>query len=336
MKMGIETTIQKCLKKKNSINSDSNLISEKLERPASFAGSWYPSNSSILFTKMTEWIENAERRIVNWPSNPPKIIIVPHAGYSYSAPTAAFGYCILRRFKSNYKRIILLGPSHKVYLTPSIQSSSYQLLSTPFGSLSTVQNHDISAIITKFSHSVDIQEHCLEMQFPFIKFIYQNIQDDNIEILPLLVSNHEIHSSPPLIQKELLKFLKDQDSLFILSSDFCHWGRNYDYIPLPSLPSSSSIEFIDNINKFIDELDNRAMNAIEGGYESFKKYLQETKNTICGREVILLTLKMIEQLAKEKNDSNMKLSLWNWISYTCSSKITDLKGNRVSYVSGYY
>ena len=45
---------------------------------------------------------------------PPKAMIVPHAGYLYSGPIAASAYATLFNRTAPIKRVILIGPDHRV------------------------------------------------------------------------------------------------------------------------------------------------------------------------------------------------------------------------------
>lgn len=76
--------------------------------------------------------------------------------------------------------------------------------------------------------------------------------------------------------KALLPYFLDERTLFVVSSDFCHWGdrfqftHKYDDEPL--------------IHKSIEKLDRLGMTKIESqSVAAFESYLKETKNTICGR-----------------------------------------------------
>ena len=45
-----------------------------------------------------------------------KAIIVPHAGYIYSGFTANMAYKLVSASKKDIKRVVVFGPSHRVYL----------------------------------------------------------------------------------------------------------------------------------------------------------------------------------------------------------------------------
>jgi AmmeMemoRadiSam system protein B len=71
-------------------------------------------------------------------------------------------------------------------------------------------------------------------------------------------------------------------TLFIVSSDFTHFGPRFGFVP-----------FYDDVPARIRELDHRAVAAIEAGdAEGFARYVETTGATICGHRAIdvLLTL----------------------------------------------
>ena len=97
------------------------------KRAAAFAGSWYTERKSELAAQLHGWLQQAD---VCCP-NAARAIIAPHAGYSYSGPTAAWAYKHVGR---DVRRVFVLGPSHNVYLANCAvtRCSSY---STPLGDI---------------------------------------------------------------------------------------------------------------------------------------------------------------------------------------------------------
>lgn len=77
----------------------------------------------------------------------------------------------------------------------------------------------------------------------------------------------------------LAPYLDDPANLFIVSSDFCHWGKRFNYTPWDKSKGP--------LYKAIEELDRAGMRIIEGkDPEGFTRYLQQFENTICGRHPI--------------------------------------------------
>jgi AmmeMemoRadiSam system protein B len=108
--------------------------------------------------------------------------------------------------------------------------------------------------------------------------------------------------------------------LFIISSDFCHWGTRFRYTPYsPSL----------SIQGYITSLDKRGMELISQlSHMNFSNYLKETGNTICGRNPILLLLKIVEELGK----THYKI---DFVEYQQSNQIISSSDSCVCYASGY-
>lgn len=86
----------------------------------------------------------------------------------------------------------------------------------------------------------------------------------------------------------LLPLFLDERTVFIVSSDFCHWGFEYDY----------SFKFEDEplIYKSVERLDKLGMDHIEShDFNAFTQYLNDFGNSICGRHSIQLLLALIEK-----------------------------------------
>ena len=81
-------------------------------RPAAVAGSFYPLLTSKLVPMIKGYVKAAE--VKQGEGNSPKAVIAPHAGYIYSGPTAAFSFARLATEASLIRRIVLLGPAHRV------------------------------------------------------------------------------------------------------------------------------------------------------------------------------------------------------------------------------
>lgn len=76
------------------------------------------------------------------------------------------------------------------------------------------------------SKNVDEKEHSLEMHIPYIRKAFEGV--DGLKLVPIMVGNLSKKSEQEFGEK-LAPYLKDEKTLFIISSDFCHWGSNFDY-----------------------------------------------------------------------------------------------------------
>lgn len=157
------------------------------------------------------------------------------------------------------------------------------------------------------------------MHCPYIRKIFK---DKNITMVPIMVGDIP-KDKYPLYAKELLPLFMDERTLFIVSSDFCHWGDNFDF----------KHQYKDEpvIHKSIARLDREGMDKIESQKrEVFEKYLKETKNTICGRMPISLLLAVIE----EAQATGAKLET-KFVKYDRSNLVEDPSDMSVSYATSY-
>ncbi|KAK4050633.1 hypothetical protein OIV83_003359 [Microbotryomycetes sp. JL201] len=209
-------------------------------REATHAGSWYSSSKSELDKQLTSWLDKAKQQLpgaLDVPVKGCKAIIAPHAGYAYSGPAAAHAYaCVdtsvmqaltLRSFISS--RVFVLGPSHHVPLRGCAltQCTEYE---TPLGDLvidaKAVATLKATKQFTVMDIDADEDEHSIEMHLPYIYKIFQERKD--VRIVPILVGSLTQEQEQSYGQV-LAPFLADPSTLFIISSDFCHWGSRFSY-----------------------------------------------------------------------------------------------------------
>ena len=149
---------------------------------------------------------------------------------------------------------------------------------------------------------------------PFIGLIFAN---QPVELVPILVG-----ALSPAKEKEygqmLAKYLNDEETLFVVSSDFCHWGDDFDYkLVVPGFQS---------ISKSIQALDFAAMDIIAAhDSKELDEYLEDTDNTICGRHAIAVYLHALESL-KSKHHTR-------FLSYAQSGEIESDSDSSVSYAA---
>ncbi|KAL3419825.1 Protein MEMO1 [Phlyctema vagabunda] len=310
-------------------------------RVASHAGSWYSSSASKLSRELDEWLSQVPTSIDSQqlPTAGARVIIAPHAGYSYSGPAAAWAYKSLDL--SQAKRIFLLGPSHALYL-PGCALSKHAKYATPLGDLrldrDTIQELQATGKFDKMSTDADETEHSMEMHIPYIyKMLSQNFSSpaEFPPLIPILVGNTSASA-----EKEygaiLAPYLADPTSVFVVSSDFCHWGLRFQYTYyLPEGKSGYSLKRRDvdpkdpPIYESIGRLDKQAMDAIETGkHTAFLANLKDTGNTVCGRHPIGVVMAALEVLEKDGKGGKFK-----FVRYERSSEVEEISDSSVSYAS---
>ncbi|KAL1408294.1 hypothetical protein Q8F55_005100 [Vanrija albida] len=334
-------------------------------REASHAGSWYTSNGAQLRAELESYL--AKVTPLSSPAfSPPvanaKAVIAPHAGYSYSGPAAAWAYASIP--VATVKRVVLLGPSHHVYLA-GIALSPFAAYGTPLGDipldLEAIDELRKTRLFSTMSPSVDEDEHSLEMHLPYIRHIFAG--RDDLKLLPLLVG-HPPADKRDAVSAALAKYWADDETFFVISSDFCHWGTRFQHtpyypaapdppVPVPPVPAgpgvanNGQLEFVRQyagqkrneapIWKSIQYMDHEGMDLLrtparKGAVEEWERYLARTKNTICGRNPITVLLNLVQHFYAGKHAADYVHFVF--VRYEQSSRCTTKQDSSVSYVSG--
>lgn len=282
-------------------------------RRASHSGTWYNESAKELSNQLENWLGAAELT-----HGPARAIIAPHAGYQYCGACAAFAYRQISPFV--VQRIFILGPSHNVRLSGCALSSAVKYR-TPFYDLQidneVYEELESTGHFERMSMKVDEDEHSIEMQLPYIAKVMQDYKD-KFTIVPVMVGSLSTEKES-LYGHIFSQYLADPKNLFIISSDFCHWGQRFRY----TFYEKSWGE----IHQSITTLDHKGMDIIETlKPTAFVEYLKTFSNTICGRHPISVLLQAANHLRTQK------LSL-KFLKYAQSSKCYNLGDSSVSYAS---
>lgn len=186
-----------------------------IRKPA-VAGSFYPDRSAVLTDMVSGLLVDASTAArLDMPS-PPKAIIVPHAGYVYSGATAAQAYAGLAAARQTIRRVVLLGPVHRVAVR-GLALPGVARFATPLGEIALDQ--DAIAGIRHLPQVVEsapahAHEHALEVQLPFL----QSVLDDFM-LVPLAVGD----ASPAEVAEVLELLWGGPETLIVISSDLSHF-----------------------------------------------------------------------------------------------------------------
>src|SRR5436309_5699217 len=99
-------------------------------RPAAVAGTFYPGDSRALTTELDDLLGGVEHLAPRLGF--PKALVVPHAGYIYSGPVAARAYDELAPARGIVRRVVLLGPVHRVAVR-GLAIPTVDAFATPLG-----------------------------------------------------------------------------------------------------------------------------------------------------------------------------------------------------------
>ncbi|XP_064599859.1 protein MEMO1-like [Liolophura sinensis] len=287
-------------------------------RRMTHAGSWYTDNPSTLNHQLENWLSKAP--VVQTPA---RAIIAPHAGYSYCG--ACGGHAYKQVDTSRIKRVFILGPSHHARI-PGCSLTTTDKYQTPLFDLpiDTEVNAELYATgaFDYMRLDVDEDEHSIEMHLPYVAKIMEGRQG-SFKIVPILVGSLSTDKETSY-GRILSNYLANPENFFVISSDFCHWGRRFHYT------------FYDRkygeIWKSIKALDEMGMEIIERlDPVGFSKYLGQYQNTICGRHPIGVLLNAVDALRKNGNKDKFSLK---FVKYAQSSQCCSMEDSSVSYASG--
>lgn len=182
-------------------------------RPAAVAGTFYPGHAEELARHVTHLL--GEAAASETPALP-KVVIVPHAGYVYSGPVAASAYALVERGRAVYRRVVLLGPVHRVPVR-GLATAGVAAFATPLGAV-PVDGEALEAIHTLpqvvESPLAHAWEHSLEVQLPFL----QQVLDD-FTLVPLAVGD----ATAEEVAEVLEALWGGPETLIVISSDLSHF-----------------------------------------------------------------------------------------------------------------
>jgi len=194
-------------------------------REPAVSGVFYPSSKQLLTNDVKallnevtskEAVSEAQAKVKEGPQTYPKAIIVPHAGYIYSGKTAAKAYSQLASGRHTIKRVILLGPAHRM-LVNGLALPDVDFFATPLGRVALDQ--DAMSLIAGLGQvdnnaAAHALEHSLEVQLPFLQTVL-----DDFKLVPLLVGN----ATPTEVAQVLDVLWGGAETLIVISSDLSHY-----------------------------------------------------------------------------------------------------------------
>ena len=268
---------------------------------SSLAGQWYPGDAASLKQQLSGLFEQASEEV------DPNVmaLILPHAGYQYSGSCAAKA---LARLGKTYKRVVVIGPSHQISLSETLSVPQVTHYQTPLGEVALDQPFIQALLEHPQFRSVPAAhqtEHSVQIELPLL----QHTLGDFVYV-PIVAGQLSL----PTIETvaSILKGMVDADTLLVASSDFTHYGRQFNYVP-----------FDEDVQAELKKLDMGAYAHIKArDARAFINYQQETGATICGRVPIAIVLSMLNESVEVDG-----------VEYTTSGEMTGDFEHSVSYLS---
>ncbi len=189
-------------------------MSEPSSRPPVCADDrWYPSSPVDLRSVVTETVEQAPAldltgEVVG--------LIVPHAGYYFSAHVAGAGYRQVR--DGDYDTVVLIGPDHAGTALGDLALPDFDAWRTPLGEVSVD-----SELVAALGERVDLRrvtgdsEHSLEVQLPFLQIVLTDFT-----LLPIMMGSQSPAACRDLGQA-VADVVRGRQVLLVASTDLSHF-----------------------------------------------------------------------------------------------------------------
>ncbi|MHB9024556.1 MAG: AmmeMemoRadiSam system protein B [Armatimonadota bacterium] len=221
-------------------------------RPAAVAGQFYPGHPASLRAALEEAflsplgpgdipaVGPGPRRLIG--------IVSPHAGYLYSAQGAAWGYAAAAR-DGQPSLVVILGVNHRGIGAPLALSpaTGWQ---TPLGvapvSVESGRRLRELAPVLEVDGRAHAHEHSLEVQVPFVQYLF-----GDVPIVPIAIGAAS-WSMVSALGVALAQLAREQDILFIASSDFSHYvaqqeAERLDRIALEAIAAVDAVKLLDAV-----------------------------------------------------------------------------------------
>ena len=275
-----------------------------LRKPA-VAGGFYAGDSKSLNMQIENCflhkIGPGEIPLVN-PKKENNIIglVSPHAGYMYSGPVAANGFYKIA-LDGRPDTIIILGPNHRGF-GEDVSIMVEGKWKTPLGELkidtNIAENILKNSKIIKNDKKAHQYEHSIEVQLPFIQYIFGR----DIKFVPICMTRQDINTDIE-IAKSICTSVFDKNILIIASSDFTHYEPQ----------------------EYAENADEQAINAVlEFNPKKLYDMIYHQNLTMCGPGPITVMLITCETLGAKKAEL---------LKYATSGDVSGMYDQVVGYAS---
>ena len=237
------------------------------------AGSWYPADKQDLADEIDGHLSKVSDERLEGVCG----VILPHAGYRWSGPTAA--YAVHQFQQRSFERVLVIGPTHRVPMKNVASVPDYTHYATPLGRVPL----DRQFIAELWKHpefqnipSAHEDEHSVQIELPLLQRVL-----DGFQFVPIVVG--ELDRPTMRGMGRILSGLIDSRTLVVASSDFTHYGADFAYVP-----------FTDDVPNRLKKLDAGALDLLcNKDLDGLFDYIETTGATICGRYAIGVLLSML-------------------------------------------
>jgi len=247
-------------------------------RPPAVAGQFYPGSAAELQGQVDGFLGQA----ASAAGPPARAVVVPHAGYAYSGPTAGRTFASLKG--KTIRRFIVLGPSHhEAFAGGALPAAGIGAFSTPLGEIPL----DVQAL-QKLRGCPDLAgpasahgpEHSLEVELPFL----QRLAPDAL-LVPVVLGYGSDRDACHRIARCLSQVV-DDGTVVVASSDFTHHGRAFGFAPFAGDK---------DLGMKLVELGRKTAERVAAvDTRGFWYQVKTSEDTVCGMRPIQVLLELLE------------------------------------------
>jgi len=183
-------------------------------RASIHAGTWYPGKEKELKEMLQGFLKDARGKLAGEIYG----LVVPHAGYIYSGPVAAFAYKAVQG--QEFDDVIVIGPSHHHgFYGASVDTMAGR--ATPLGKVDfdlelarqLIKNNK------KITYEPDAhsQEHSTEIQVPFLQMVLKKFK-----LIEIVMGEQDYNTCEELSQA-IATAVSKKRVLIVASSDLSHY-----------------------------------------------------------------------------------------------------------------
>lgn len=281
-----------------------------MTRKAVASGTFYPADKR----ELSGFLKKASPKKISGKSKEKVYgIVAPHAGFVYSGQCAALAYNEISELDKNCT-FVILGTNHTGYAESNF-AVSREDFETPLGIIKNDAefcNELISSEIaglTAGDMAAHAQEHSIEVQLPFLQFVFGM----KFRIVPVICSSQNYEDCIRFSEEIVAAAKKlNREICIIASGDMTHYGVAYGFLP-----------FVSNVKKNLHTMDSRAIELIRK--LKTRKFLDYCSGkTICGASCIAAAIETCKLMGSRKAEL---------IKYCTSADVSGDYSNAVGYAS---
>ncbi|MFH1368441.1 MAG: AmmeMemoRadiSam system protein B [Elusimicrobiota bacterium] len=238
-------------------------------RQAAVAGQFYPDNPNELSAMVQNYLDQVPAIALD---GEPVAVMVPHAGYIFSAKTAAYAFKLIEQ--TGAENVILIGNSHRFYLSKGAVVSEGKF-KTPLGEVEI--NSELArkilanTALLEENAQAHAPEHSLEVELPFLQKTLKKFR-----IVPILLSEMPVSRCEAIgkaIGKAVAELGISKKTIIVASSDMSHYPRYKD-------AKISDNRILESVKKF----DPAVLAATDAAIK--RDNISELQCTLCGLESV--------------------------------------------------